>query len=131
MHVLYALNTHVKFCVNWILFTIWSIRLYFNLCIILNYKNLQFKQFIDNIAIDFLFSRNFANIKDIRRKCNPMVDLSKFISNKKIFSNGLVLDLLQLILQLNFVLFIFIFIFYILYLFNMRFFLKLFIVFVF
>ena len=40
-----------------------------------------------------------------------MVDLSKFISNKKIFSNGLVLGLLQLILQLNFVLFIFIFIF--------------------
>ena len=22
LHVLYALNTHVKFCVNWILFTI-------------------------------------------------------------------------------------------------------------
>ena len=29
LHVLYALNTHVKFCVNWTLFTISSIILYF------------------------------------------------------------------------------------------------------
>ena len=29
LHILYALNTHVKFCVNRILFTIWFIRLYF------------------------------------------------------------------------------------------------------
>ena len=28
LHVLYAHNTHVKFCVNRILFTIWSINLY-------------------------------------------------------------------------------------------------------
>ena len=45
------------------------------LCIILNYKNLQFKQFIDGIAIDFKFSRNFANMEDIKRRCNLMVDL--------------------------------------------------------
>ena len=55
LHVLYILNTHVKFCVNYILFTIWFIRLYF--CIILNYKimiyNMQFKQFIDDIVINF------------------------------------------------------------------------------
>ena len=29
LHILYALNTYVKFCVNRILFTIWSIKLYF------------------------------------------------------------------------------------------------------
>ena len=29
LHVLYSLNTHVKFCVNQILFTIRSISLYF------------------------------------------------------------------------------------------------------
>ena len=29
LHILYTLNTHVKFCVNWILFTISSIILYF------------------------------------------------------------------------------------------------------
>ena len=29
LHVIYILNTHVKFCVNWILFTIWSISVYF------------------------------------------------------------------------------------------------------
>ena len=51
LYVLYTLNTYVKFCVNQILFTISSISLYF----MHNFKLqiLQFKQFIDNIAIDF------------------------------------------------------------------------------
>ena len=56
------------------------------LCIILNYRNLQFKQFIDNITINLKFSRNFASIENIRKKCNPMVDLSKFTFNKKILN---------------------------------------------
>ena len=34
----------------------------------LNYKNLQFKQFIVDIVINFYFFRNFASIKDIRKK---------------------------------------------------------------
>ena len=55
-------------------------------CVILNYKNLQFKQFIDDISIDLYFSRNIANMENIKRKYNPMVDLSKFTSNKKILS---------------------------------------------
>ena len=50
------------------------------------YKNLQFKQLIDNIAIDFWSSKNFACMKDVKRKCNPMINLSKFTSNKKILS---------------------------------------------
>ena len=29
LHVFYVLNTHVKFCVNHILFIIWSINLFF------------------------------------------------------------------------------------------------------
>ena len=29
LHVLYTFNIHVKFCINWILFTIWFIILYF------------------------------------------------------------------------------------------------------
>ena len=29
LHVLYVLNTYIKFCVNWILFTIRSINLFF------------------------------------------------------------------------------------------------------
>ena len=33
------------------------------LYIILNYKNLQFKQFIDDIAIDFSFFRNFVSME--------------------------------------------------------------------
>ena len=61
LHVLYMLNTHVKFCVNQILFTIWSINLYF----IHNFK-LQIKigkKFIDTTAIDFEFFRNFSSMK--------------------------------------------------------------------
>ena len=38
------------------------------LCIILDYKNLQFKQLIDNIVNDLEFSENFAKTKDIRKK---------------------------------------------------------------
>ena len=49
LYILYALNTHVKFSVNQISFTILSINLYFMQNF--KYKNLQFKQFIDDIAI--------------------------------------------------------------------------------
>ena len=37
----------------------------------------------NSIAIYFLFYWNFTSMEDIRRKCNPIVDLSKFTSNKK------------------------------------------------
>ena len=53
---------------------------------LLNYKNLQFKQFINDIAINLQFSRNFASMEYIRRRCNLMVDFSKFTFNKKILS---------------------------------------------
>ena len=52
---------------------------------------LAIKQFIDDITIDLQFSRNFASIKDIRRKCNTMADLLGFTSNKKILSNVIIL----------------------------------------
>ena len=79
LHVLY---THVKFCVNWMLFTIQSINLFsmHNF----RYKNLKFKHLIDDIAIDFLFFGNFASMEDTKRKCYLIVDLSKFTSNKNI-----------------------------------------------
>ena len=72
LHVLYILNTHVKFCVNWMLFTISSINLF--LYIILNYKNLKFKYLIDDIDIDILFFANLVSMKNIRKKKNLMVD---------------------------------------------------------
>ena len=81
--VLYILNTHIKFCTNQILFTV-QFKTYF-LYIILNYKIL-----IDNIVIDLWSFEKFANIEDIRRKCNLIVDLSKFTSNKKILSKIIV-----------------------------------------
>ena len=44
LHVLYVLNTHVKFCVDRMLFIIRFMNLF--LRIITNYKNLKFKYFI-------------------------------------------------------------------------------------
>ena len=60
------------------------------LCIILNYKNLQFKKFIDDIAINLYFSWNFASMENIKRIYNLIVDLSKFTSNKNILSKFVV-----------------------------------------
>ena len=45
---------------------------------LLNYKNLKFNYLIDDINIYIWFYENFASIEDIRRKYNPMVNLSKF-----------------------------------------------------
>ena len=84
LHILYVFNTHVKFRDNWMLFIIQSINLF--LFIILEYKNLKFKHLINNITIDRWSSRNFANMENIRRKCNPILNLSKFASNKIILS---------------------------------------------
>ena len=60
--------------------------------IILNYKNLNLKHLIDNITLNFLFLGNFANMKNIRRTYDPTVDLSIFISNKKILSEVVTID---------------------------------------
>ena len=55
-------------------------------------QNLQFKQLIDDIIIDLWYSRSFANMEDIRKKkCNLLVDMSKFTSYKKILSKVLAL----------------------------------------
>ena len=60
------------------------------MCIVLDYKNLKFENLIDDIGIDFLSFRNFASMNDIKRKCNLLVDLSKFTFNnnnkKKVLS---------------------------------------------
>ena len=55
------------------LFTIWFINLNFN--VILDYKNSKYKNLFDDIAIDFLSFWNFTNVKDIKRKCNSVVNL--------------------------------------------------------
>ena len=49
-------------------------------------KKMQFKQFIDDIAIDIWFFKNFARMEDISWKYNQIVDLSKFTFNKNILS---------------------------------------------
>ena len=47
-------------------------------------QKLEFKQLIDDIIIDLWLPRNFASMKNIRRWCNLIVDLSKFTSNYKL-----------------------------------------------
>ena len=58
---------------------------------ILNTKNLKFKYLIDDIVIDLILSWNFVNMYGIRRKFNPTIDLLKFVSNKKIYNNVIML----------------------------------------
>ena len=58
------------------LFTIWFINL--NFYVILDYKNSKFKNLIDNIPIDIWSFLNFANMEDISRKCNPIMNFSQF-----------------------------------------------------
>ena len=65
-----------------------------------NYKTLQLKQFIDDIAIVFYFSRNVASMENIRRRYNSMMDLSKFTSNKKILSKVVILGYNQFVAKL-------------------------------
>ena len=55
---------------------------------------------IDNIATNLWFSGNYASMKDIRRKCNSIADLSKFIFNKKILSELVVLRYNQVCSQI-------------------------------
>ena len=52
---------------------------------------MKFKHLIDRIAINLCSSENFANIRDIykkkkKKKSGPIVNMSKFTSNKKVFS---------------------------------------------
>ena len=47
---------------------------------------------IDDITIDFWFFGNFTSIKDIRKKWNPMFDLSIFTSNIKNISEVITID---------------------------------------
>ena len=60
------------------LFTLWFISLKFY--VILDYKNSKFKDLIDDIAINLWYFWNLENMEDIRRKCNPMVNLLQFTS---------------------------------------------------
>ena len=74
------LNTHQIFCQLNFIYKI------------LDYKSLQFKQLINDITIDIQSFGNFASIEHIRRKCNSMVDLSKFTYNKNILSEVVALS---------------------------------------
>ena len=60
---------------------------------------MKFKHLIDELTIDLCSFRNFINMEDIRRKCNPIVDLSIFIYDKNILNKVVIIG--------NFVLFLF------------------------
>ena len=55
---------------------------------------------IDGISINFGSSRNFANMEKIRRKFNAIVNLSKFISNKKILNEVIVMGTTKFVTKL-------------------------------
>ena len=74
------------------LLTIQFINLFFHAYIILNYKNLKFKLLIDKRAIDIWFTKNFTSTKDIKRKCNLMINLSKFTFYKNILSGIVIIN---------------------------------------
>ena len=63
------------------LFTIQSVNLFH----IYNFRlwNSKFKHLIDDLTINIWFSRSFVSMKDIRKKCNLIIDFSKFMFNKK------------------------------------------------
>ena len=52
--------------------------------IVLYHKNLKFKHLIIDIAINFRFSWNFANMKDIIKTYNSTIKISKFTYTKKL-----------------------------------------------
>ena len=54
--------------------------------------NFRLQKLIDDITIDFHSFENFVSIKDIKWKYTPIVNLSKFISNKKILSEIVALN---------------------------------------
>ena len=59
--------------------------------IILYLKKHEIKYLIDIIVINFWYFRIFASIKDIlKKKHNPMIDLSKFTYNKNILLSGII-----------------------------------------
>ena len=76
LNVLYILNMHVKFLSNLILFTIWSINLFFMHSLKLQKHEFRFFIYLFyDIAIDIWFSWKFTNIEDIIRKFNLIVNL--------------------------------------------------------
>ena len=85
LYVFYVLNTYIKFYVNWILFIIRFINLFFM------HKNLKFKYLINNIIIDLYSFRNFTSVKDTKKN-DPITNLLKFISNKNILSEVVFLN---------------------------------------
>ena len=52
----------------------------------LDYKNMKFKQLINDIIIDIWSYKNFASMGNIKWKFNSMVKLSEFTYNQKILS---------------------------------------------
>ena len=67
---------------------------------ILDYKSFKFKHLIDDITNDFLYFENLVSMEDIKRKCNQIVYLSKFISNKKILNEVVTLGSTKFIAKL-------------------------------
>ena len=62
-------------------------------------QNLKFKHLIENIVINLWSLENFASMEYTKRKCNSIVDLSKFTFNKNILSEIVVIGYNQICSQ--------------------------------
>ena len=49
---------------------------------------------VDDMIIDFWLSWNFTSMENVRKECNPMVDLLKFTSNEEISNNVILLKII-------------------------------------
>ena len=52
---------------------------------------MKFEYLFDDITIHIWSLENFVSVEDIVRKCNPILNLLKFISNKIILSEVIVI----------------------------------------
>ena len=98
MYILYILKKkHIKFHADQMLFTFRSINLFF----MYNFRlqKLKILTFDYGIVINLWSFWNFANMENIRRKCNSKVDLSKFTSNKKYVKWSCSLSVQPILLQ--------------------------------
>ena len=88
---------HIKFHANRMLFNFRSINLFF----MYNFRlqKLKILTFDYGIVINLWSFWNFANMENIRRKCNSKVDLSKFTSNKKYIKWSCSLSVQPILLQ--------------------------------
>lgn len=58
---------------------------------------MKFKLLIDKVSTYLWSTKNFTSINDIKKKCNLIIDLSKFIFYKNILNANVIIDYNQIL----------------------------------